>query len=421
MNYGKLSPSLAVLVFEYENFRGEDFLLIQPSRPQAVSISENGMPQATVFIHCEENTIFEDLPGICVNSRKGKIRTAQVELKKIGELSAMPDVRHLSVSMRLKPLNDYEAIGTAISELKSNYPELMAKDLIIGIIDTGINAEQTVFSNRIQSIWDQELSGEGSDEFKYGRFFNEGEYKESADYEGCGTQTAKILSDYLMPEAKFVVVKTDFQTAHLADGIRYIFETAEKLGKPAVVILSLDGHFQKPDGTDDLSMFIAQETGADKFVISAKKINKIGKNHYFGTIEPNIYLPKRLKLRVSANDQFGSPQQFILCGSFEDSGDCEIIIMAPNGMASKSAKPGLNENPTRHSNYQTSEAFLTVPTVSSLNNGKKEFYIDLRPVSPKRLISGGIWQLTIKNPGKTAVNIEIVSWVPEKPKDIKFV
>ena len=94
--------------------------------------------------------------------------------------------------------------------------------------------------------------------------------------------------------------------------------------------------------------------------------------------------------------------------------------MAPNGMASKSSKPGLSENPTRHSNYRTSEAYLTVPIVSSLNNGKKEFYIDLRPVAPKQLISGGIWQLTIKNVGKTVVHLNIVSWVPEKPKDIKF-
>jgi hypothetical protein len=132
-------------------------------------------------------------------------------------------------------------------------------------------------------------------------------------------------------------------------------------------------------------------------------------------------LPKRLKLSVPANNQFGCPTQFAVCGSFEESGDCEITIMAPNGMATKSSRPGLSENPTRYSNYQTSEAYLTVPTVSSLKTGLKEFYIDLRPVAPKQLISSGIWQLTVKNVGKTAVTLNVVSWVPEKPKDIKFV
>ena len=420
MKYEKLSAPLAVLMFEYESFKGEDFLSVQPSRPQAVAISENGMPQTTLFIYCEENADFENLQGIYVHSPKGEIRTAQVELRKIGELSDMPDVRHLSVSMRLKPSIDFEALDAAISEFKSNHSNLLAKDLIIGIVDTGINAAQAVFANRIQSIWDQELSGDGFGKFKYGKILSEDEFQESADYEGNGTQTAKIFNKYVSSETKFVIVKTDFQTAHIADGIRYIFETAEQSGKPAVVILNLDGHFQMMDGTDDLSAYIAQETEADKFVILAKEINKISRNHLMTTVEPNIYLPKRLKLKLPANNSFGSPAQFILCGSFEDSGDCEIMIMAPNGMASKSSKTGLSENPTRHSNYRTSEAFLTVPIVSSLNNGKKEFFIDLRPVAPKQLISGGIWQLTIRNVGKTAVTLNVVSWVPEKPKDVKF-
>ena len=420
MKYEKLSAPLAVLMFEYENFKGEDFLSFQPSRPQFLTASENGMPQTTVFIYCDENSNFENTPGIQVNSSKGKIRTAQIELKKISELSEMPDVRYLSVSMRLKPLNDFAAQESAIGEIKSNHLELPAKDLLIGIIDTGVNADQISFANRIHSIWDQELPGDGSGMFKYGKILSKDTFYESADYEGNGTQAAKIFTKYFDSNAKFIIVKTDFQTAHIADGIRYIFDTAEKSGKTAVIILNLDGHFQMMDGTDDLSAFIAQKTGADNTVFIAKESNKTNRNFVTTTVEPNIYLPKRLKLRVTPNNQFGSPQHFVLCGSFEDFGDCEITIMAPNGMASKSSQPGLSENPVRHSNYRTSEAYLTVPTVSSLNNGKKEFYIDLRPVAPKQIISGGIWQLTIRNVGKTAVTLNVVSWVPEKPKVVMF-
>lgn len=418
MKYEKLSAPLAVLMFEYENFRGEDFLSIQPSRPQALAISENGMPQTTVFIYCEENASFENIAGIQVNPSKGKIRTAHIELKKISELCEMADVHHLSVSLRLKPSNDFDALETAIGEIKSNQPELMAKDLIIGIIDTGINADQAIFANRIHSIWDQQLSGDGLGTFRYGKILDENALQESADEDANGTQTAKIFNKFVAPDTKFVIIKTDFQTAHIADGIRYVLDTAEKVGKTAVIILNLDGKFHT-DETDDLSVFISQET--EKLIVTTKPTDKIKGNHLRATIEANIYLPKRIKIKVPPNTQFGSPTQFVLFGAFEDFGDCEITIMAPNGMASKSAKPGTSENPTRHSNYQTSEAFLTVPIVSSRNNGRKEFYIDLRPVAPKQLISGGVWQLTIKNVGKTAVNLNLVSWVPEKPKDVKFI
>lgn len=408
-------------MYEYENFKGEDFLSVQPSRPQALSISENGMPQTTVFIYCDDNSDFEHPAGISVNSHKGKIRTAQVELRKIGELTDMPSVQYLSASMRLKPSNDYEALETAFGKFKSDHPDLMAKDLLIGIVDTGINADQSIFANRVQSIWDQGLSGDGSGITKYGRLLADGVFQDCADFEGCGTQAAKHFLKYVTAETKLVVVKTDFQTAHIADGIRHIFETAEKSGKPALVILNLDGVFQTPGTADDISAYIAQEKANDKFVVTSKGINKSSANQTSVTIEPNIYLPKRLKLSVSANNQFGCPTHFAVCGSFEESGDCEITIMAPNGMATKSSRPGLSENPTRYSNYQTSEAFLTVPTVSPLKTDTKEFYIDLRPVAPKQLISGGIWQLTVKNVGKTAVTLNVVSWVPEKPRDIKFV
>ena len=421
MKYQKLSAALAVLVFEYENFTGDDFLAVQPSRPQAVSISGNGLTQATVFIYCDAAASFENLEGIRVVSGNGNIRTAQVELKKIDELSEMPSVVHLSVSMRLRPLYDFAAVNSALNDFKVNHPELTAKDVIIGIVDSGINSAQPIFADRIHSIWDQELSKSDEETVKYGRELPDGHYSESFDSDGHGTQIAGILSDCFKPESKFVIVKTDFQNACIADGIRYIFETAEKLGKPAIVSVNLDGFCRPQNVTDDLSAFIKQETNENKFVIMSESLNKFSKNCSTATVEPNIYLPKRLKFSVSANNQPGSPLQITLRGWFEAEGDCEIMIMSPNGMATKTSKPGVNENPTRTGNYLTSQVFLTVPAESTLKNGVKEFFMDLRPIAPKQFVAGGSWQLTVKNLGKTAVNLSFYSMVPDKPKEIKFI
>jgi hypothetical protein len=61
------------------------------------------------------------------------------------------------------------------------------------------------------------------------------------------------------PEANFVMVKTDFMDAHIADAIRYIFCIASELNRPAVVNLSLGGHADAHDGTDSLSQIIDGE------------------------------------------------------------------------------------------------------------------------------------------------------------------
>lgn len=50
-----------------------------------------------------------------------------------------------------------------------------------------------------------------------------------------------------------MVVKTTFYEDTVVDGVRFVFEAAQALGKPAVVNLSLGGHGGSHDGNSSSS------------------------------------------------------------------------------------------------------------------------------------------------------------------------
>lgn len=118
MKYEKLSPALAALMFEYVRF--PEVFADAESRPQSLSISAAGLPETTIFMRCDEDAKFENTAGVQVNSQKGNIRTAQVELGKISDLSEHADVQYLSCAMRDRSLDDIVAIAEGSNEFKEN-------------------------------------------------------------------------------------------------------------------------------------------------------------------------------------------------------------------------------------------------------------------------------------------------------------
>src|SRR6185436_10118916 len=233
-------------------------------------------PKAVVFLHCSQTADFSSAAssGIVINQARGEIRTGIVPVSELEALADDPKVKRIIASRILRPLLDLAAAKVRLPAFRTS-SNLTGKSVVVGIVDTGIDSTHPDFQGRINRIWDQTANGPGVAEGTYGLELKGNSLSACKDEDGHGTHVAGIAAGAgakfkgVAPKATYVIVKTDFQDAHIADGIRYVFRVAGELGLPAVVNLSLGGHSDAHDGTDSLSMTIDQETRAGRIVCCA--------------------------------------------------------------------------------------------------------------------------------------------------------
>ncbi|GAB4309209.1 MAG: hypothetical protein Kow0097_10170 [Candidatus Bipolaricaulota bacterium] len=219
----------------------------------------------------------------------GTLATGVVELADLGGLADHPQVVYVQASRPVYPTVDRSVPEIGAPALWYGTPATTGAGVILGVVDTGIDILHRDFrvdrtgdgfeeGSRVLWLWDQTGVGAtgfpywwGDDpmgaETYYGRVFSRQEleiaiasdFPPTRDTSGHGTHVAGIAAGDgsasgggmrgAAPEADLVVVKTTFYEDTVLDGVRFVFEAAEALGKPAVVNLSLGGHSGPHDGS----------------------------------------------------------------------------------------------------------------------------------------------------------------------------
>ncbi len=219
----------------------------------------------------------------------GTLATGEVELADLGALADHPQVVYVQASRPVYPMVDRSVPEIGAPALWYSTPTATGEGVIIGVVDTGIDILHRDFrvdrtgdgfeeGSRILWLWDQTGVGAtgfpywwGDDltgaETYYGRAFSRQELEiaiatgspPTRDASGHGTHVAGIAAGDgsasgggmrgAAPGADLVIVKTTFYEDTVLDGVRFVFEAAEALGKPAVVNLSLGGHSGPHDGS----------------------------------------------------------------------------------------------------------------------------------------------------------------------------
>ena len=151
------------------------------------------------------------------------------------------------------------------------------KDVIIGIIDTGIDFTHPDFidslgNTKVLYIWDQTIGSPTKfpDNFSYGQQWDSTDINtgicthiDPASSYGHGTNVSAIAasngnatkSHYgAAPDANLIVVASDFDANNwlstVADGVEYIFSLADSLGMPCVINVSAGTYWGSHDGLD---------------------------------------------------------------------------------------------------------------------------------------------------------------------------
>ena len=162
-------------------------------------------------------------------------------------------------------------------------------DIIIGVIDTGIDFEHPDFKDslgntRIKYLWDQRYTPQPNSPQPY----NYGQEWDSTDiatgnaaahdatyYYGHGTHITGIaagngraINKYrgVAPESDIIFVALDFNSTNpslISDAIDYIYKKADSLGKPCVINCSFGDYYGSHDGTDLQAQIIKNMINAE--------------------------------------------------------------------------------------------------------------------------------------------------------------
>lgn len=404
MRYEKIAPELIGVFQDFINGGPDELSLYN----RTLDIHDNadipGSPGITVFLHCDETAELDHLSGdnIQVNAEKGPIRTALLPLGMLDRLAEESAVSYISPSLPLYPLMDVAPSKVQLPQFRQN-TGLTGKGVIIGVVDTGIDARHRAFRERILRIREQSRHHQNGRWELHTQEFRGSELTRSCDTKGHGTHVAGIAAGRdetfggVAPEAELVIVKTELNSGFIAEGVRYIFDVARELGRPAVVNLSLGGHSDPHDGSDGLSQIIDQQSGEGRIVCCAAG-NEANDNIHAQTQIPQNGDPYTIRFFVPSTSGETAITLAALNGWYSGQDEMEVAVQSPSTV--RTAYQGIRkeENVSYASVYTLPDADVRISTpAANLQNRDHSFRIELRsPQGSHVPVTPGVWKLWVR-------------------------
>ncbi len=347
------------------------------------------------------------LPGLAVQNRHGEFIAGLAAVQRLQELADHPAVFFVEASRPVWPALDV-SVPEVRADLAWSAPrETTGKNVIIGVVDSGIDITHHDFrvdrtgdgqleGSRILALWDQNQPPDGSSTrygFHNGRVYTRGDLEQalltgnppSRDdaHGGHGTHVTGIAAGGgaagrrgVAPDADIVVVKSSFYTNDVIKGVDFVFQVAEDAALPAVVNLSLGTHSGPHDGTSNFERAIdALVDRPGRAVVVAAGNEGDSKIH----VGANVTSPATWNLLASASTV---PVELWHAGD----ASFTVTIAAPTGETT-TAHPGVTAFlPTASGNV-----WLENPDQRDARNGDKQVYIELR-----QALRGSEWQITFQ-------------------------
>ena len=352
--------------------------------------------------------------GIEVNTVTGRLVTARCPLGLLEALLAMSGIDRISISEPCTKYLDQSAGDVGLPSIRTvpppDFTGQAGQGVLVGIVDTGVDLGHADFKNpdgttRLVSVWDQTGTGIPPAGFTYGTEWSTAQINAGSameqDVEGHGTHVLGIAGGDgsatgngvpaftyvgMAPKADLCVVKTNFGTTGIVDGVNYIFQRGAALGRQTVVNLSLGSQQGPHDGTFAFDTMINALTGPGKIVVASAGNSQQDDIH--GQI--NASSPSTtMTLGVPAYTPAGGPgnDYMVFSGWYEGADLISLTIITPNGFTLGPVDAGTNASLNTQDGYINLSNGSTAPS-----NGDHEIYLEIYDATANRSPEPGTWQ-----------------------------
>ena len=266
--------------------------------------------------------------GFRVAGRAGKVLTGFLRDDSLFPLSEREEVLYIEGTRRVVPMLDLSTSdatdgGAPLHFVGCNVPRATGfpdgTGVIVGVVDTGIDWRHLDFvdesanppTSRILLLWDQtDPGGPTPSGLDYGTEWRQDDINDEldgspagvvretdaadSDAPGHGTHVTGIAAGDgsatdgdlppgtfagVAPGAAIIFVKTDFTDVGVIDGVNYILQRAQALGRPVVVNLSLGSHEGSHDGTSNFEAAISSLVGPGRILVNSAGNSRGSRDH----------------------------------------------------------------------------------------------------------------------------------------------
>jgi len=342
------------------------------------------------------------LPGLC---------TAWVPAAALERIASLPGVRAVRLAAPAEPELSVSVPTTGATLLRGPGPAftgLNGSGVLVGDIDTGVDFGHGDFktpagATRFVGIWDQVAPGTGDATYPYGRMWTPAEIDAGlcteADSSGHGThvmgiaggdgsQTGGSVPAFthagMAPCADLAMVKTNFSTAGILDGLAWVFGLAAARGENAVVNLSLGTQYGPHDGTSEFEQGLAALTGPGRIVVKSAGNDRGAARH----AETNATAAgASITLSVSGS---ATGRYLAIDGYYDGSERLRVRVTTPSGQVIGPLALGAESAP--YPGTVTTNGAVYVAN-DSLATGRRNVYVELNAQTSAQTMNG-TWTFT---------------------------
>jgi len=437
---GQLSPQFVRVKNEYRNSKADFLKNGQDTHLMQGVYSQGNELYATATIEAYTLTGLNTL-GIQYTKITDSIVVAQVPLHLLDSLEESDTIGYIQSDYKNELHNDIatNTMGSLIAHSQSIYGE----DVLVGIIDTGIDITHNAFKidgdsakgTRILYLWDQTKAfftqfTVGTFTSTSGRRWTSAEINngscDQVDINGHGTHVAGSFAGYdavyptrrgTATKANLIIVKTTLYSSDILKALRYLSEQAKSIGKPIVVNMSLGSRLGPHDGTDldtkAVDDLITASNG--NFIVVRSAGNNGADGHHDSVAVSTATSSMPIVIPSYTPTTGGYPETVFTNFYYDASASVRIRITSPNmnttGWVTPSASPE-----TFYLNTDGRCYIQNKSTAESYNSSIKNIYFELGEVAPSDSTGApvpGTWNIefeTVSGPTTTLHGWIYNSW-----------